>query len=142
MRLPSRCVGNAPQPAGVLLGEQRDDLGIDLGAAEVDDVEPELLGEHVGEDALAEETELDEDVAEPLARRGLLRQRVAELVLGDEAAADQQLAERAADSGAATISSSSASSDASASARARLRRDRFRWRAPRPARGRSTTGVG
>ena len=42
------------QAPGVLLGEQRDDFGIDLGAAEVDDGHPELLGEHIGENALAE----------------------------------------------------------------------------------------
>ena len=52
-----------------LFGQELDDLGVDLGAAEVDDREAELLGEHVGERAFAEQVELDEEVAESLARR-------------------------------------------------------------------------
>ena len=58
-------------------------------------VEPELFGEHVGERRARREAELDEQVAEALARRRLLRERVVELLLGDETAADEQLAERA-----------------------------------------------
>ena len=79
------------EPARVVLGEERDDFGIDLGPAEVDDRETELVGEHVGERTLVEQLELDEKVAESLARSGLLRQRFAELILGDETAADEQL---------------------------------------------------
>ena len=77
------------EPAGVLFRQERDDFGVDLGAAEVDDRQTELLGEHVGERALAEQTELDEEVAEPLARRRLLREPNAQLVLGHEPAADE-----------------------------------------------------
>ena len=73
MREPSRCVGSAPSRRASSSVEERDDFGIDLGAAEVDDGEAELLGEHVGERALTEQLELDEQVAEPLARSRLLR---------------------------------------------------------------------
>ncbi len=93
MRDPVAVRRHRAEPARVVFGEQRDDLGIDLGAAQVDDRQAELLGEHVGERALVEEVELDEQVAETLARRGLLGQRVTQLVLGHEAAADQQLSE-------------------------------------------------
>ena len=94
IREPSRCVGSALRRRASSSRQERDDFGIDLGAAEIDDGEPELLGEHVGERAFAEQSELDEEVAEPLAGGGLLRQRLAQLVLGHEPAADEELAQR------------------------------------------------
>ena len=55
MREPSRCVGSAPSRRASSSGSERDDFGIHRGAAEVDDGEAELLGQHVGERALAEQ---------------------------------------------------------------------------------------
>ena len=84
-RVPSRRDRHRAQPSGVVLAQQRHDLAVELHVAELDDLDLQLLGEHLDEPALAEETELDEDVAESLARSGLGGERVAQLVLGDNA---------------------------------------------------------
>ena len=84
---------HGPQSSRVLLGEQRDDVAVELHLAELDDVHLQLLGEHPDECALAEQAQLDEDVAEALPGTRLGRQRLPELVFGDEAAADEELAQ-------------------------------------------------
>src|SRR5262249_55442168 len=65
-------------------------------AREFDEVDLELLGEYVAQSPLTQQSELDEDVAEPLARAGLRRQRVAQLVFGNEAPTDEDLTQRTA----------------------------------------------
>ncbi len=91
------CDRNCLQPPRVLLCQQRDDLAVEVHSPELDDVELKLFREHFDQCALAQEPELDEDVAEPAARTGLRAQRLGQLVFGDDAASDEQLAERAAD---------------------------------------------
>ena len=95
-RLPSRRTGIERSSQAELLAEQLRELGVELGAGEVDRLEPGLLGERAGELAFGDEPELHEHVAEAFAARALRGQRFAELVFGEDAAPDEQRAERCA----------------------------------------------
>ena len=77
-----------------LFAQEIRELGVELGAGEVDRLEAGLFGERAGELALGDEPELDEHVAESLAARALRGQCFAELILGEDAAPDEQRAER------------------------------------------------
>ncbi len=92
-RRPSRAIGTAPQSSRVVLREERDDLAIQLHVAELDDVDLQLLGQHSDEHTLAQQAQLDEDVAEALAGTGLGHERFPELLLGYETAVEEELTE-------------------------------------------------
>ena len=81
-------------PARQLLRQQGDCLLVELGDVEVDELELVLLGQRARDRPLGREAEGDRDLAEAPARRGLLLEHAPELFLGEDAAVDQQLAER------------------------------------------------
>ena len=95
LRRAHRCARSAPHRAGARpLRGAASTISRRARRCEVDDLEVQLLGEHLDERALAEQAELDEDVAQALARARLGESAVVELVFGDETAADEELAER------------------------------------------------
>ena len=76
-----------------LLGDQLDDLGVDLEVLQVDRRDAVLLGEEVGELGLLDEAELGQVVPEAAARLLLLVLRLLQLLQRDQVLADQQLTE-------------------------------------------------
>ena len=80
--------------ASKLFGEQRDRPLVQLDDVEVDVLELVLLGEGARDRALGRQAELDHDLAQPLAGRRLRLERAVQLLLGEDASVDQQLAER------------------------------------------------
>ena len=94
MRVPSRCVGSALSRRA----SSSDNSATTSGSISVrlrsTSGRPSCSARTSVSDALTEQFELDEDVAELLARGLLLRQRLLQLLLGDETAADEELAER------------------------------------------------
>ncbi len=76
-----------------LLGDELQDLGVDLVLVEVDRRDAVLLTEEVGDLVVADVAELRERVAEVLARLLLLVLRLTKLRERDELLADEELAE-------------------------------------------------
>ena len=67
---------------------------LEVVLAEVDELEPLLLGDDLGELALVHELVLDEHLAEPAAARAGSCERSVELHRGEKTGANDQLAER------------------------------------------------
>ena len=89
--------------AGHRLGDQRQRFGRRLDFLEVDDLQAELLGEGLEELVFGDEAAADGDLAGQLAGGLGFVEDVPELVVVDEAEVDEDLAERAADRLAASL---------------------------------------
>ena len=79
-----------------VLGDERERVGLDVLAAQVGDGHAEELRERVDEVAVVEEAHLDEDLADLAAGLALLGESLLELLLGHEAALDEQVAQATA----------------------------------------------
>jgi hypothetical protein len=76
-----------------LLGDERRCARIDLEVAEVDEIEADLPSQGRNEVGLTNEAEVDQDPAEGAAEPLLLGQGRPQLILGDQALIEQDLAE-------------------------------------------------
>ena len=78
---------------GDILSDELQDLLLDGDLVEVDRGNPVLLRQHPGELFFGHEAELDQSVADARPRGLGLGQSLLELLLGDEALADEQVPE-------------------------------------------------
>ena len=100
---PSRLSGSTTPFAAMSDGHQLEDLGVDLEAREVHRRHPVLPGEDLGDLQLRDQPQLDQDVAQAVLRRLLLRERLSELLAREQAVAQEGFAEPVAAAGGAAV---------------------------------------
>ena len=81
----------------VVLGERSECLRLDVAHVDVDEREPLLPGQHPAKISLVEPPALEQHLAEALAGAHAFLERTLELLLAEEAGAEDQRAERHVD---------------------------------------------